>query len=122
KKLLLDNVNLPKPAASQNHFITYFRFTEVFLNYAEAANEAYGPNNDPNGYGFTARNILRAIRKRAGIEQPDPYLAGLSGKAAFRKLIRNERRLELCFEGQRFNDLRRWKDLTAFKAPVTGVF
>src|SRR5690606_9801413 len=41
KKLLLDNVSLPKPGASQNHFITYFRFTEVFLNYAEAANEAY---------------------------------------------------------------------------------
>ena len=30
-----------------------------------------------------------------------------------RDLIRNERRLELCFEGNRFWDLRRWKaDLT----------
>jgi hypothetical protein len=30
-----------------------------------------------------------------------------------RTLIRNERRLELCFEGNRFWDLRRWKaDLT----------
>jgi hypothetical protein len=30
-----------------------------------------------------------------------------------RTLIRNERRIELCFEGARFWDLRRWKeDLT----------
>ena len=30
-----------------------------------------------------------------------------------RELIRNERRLELCFEGFRFWDLRRWKaDIT----------
>ncbi len=36
-----------------------------------------------------------------------------------RKLIRNERRIELCFEGFRFWDLRRWKeDLTD---PAKGV-
>jgi hypothetical protein len=36
-----------------------------------------------------------------------------------RKLIHNERRLELCFEGHRFWDLRRWKeDITV---PATGI-
>ncbi|MGV8094982.1 MAG: RagB/SusD family nutrient uptake outer membrane protein [Mangrovibacterium sp.] len=33
----------------------------------------------------------------------------LGDKAAMRQLIRNERRLELCFEGTRFWDLRRWQ-------------
>lgn len=122
KKLLLDNVSLTAPATSQDHFLAYFRFTEVFLNYAEAANEAYGPDADPEGFGFTPRAVISAIRKRAGINQPDAYLATLTTKAEFRELVRNERRLELCFEGFRFNDLRRWKALTAYQAPVKGAF
>lgn len=122
KKFMLDNVSLTTPAVSQNHFNTYYRLTELFLDYAEAANEAYGPDADPNGYGFTARAVVAAIRKRAGITQPDAYLATLTTKDAFRPLLRNERRLELCFEGQRFFDVRRWTDLTTFKAPVTAAF
>lgn len=122
KKFMLDNVTLSTPAVSQNHFRTYFRITEVFLNYAEAANEAYGPDADPNAYGFTARSVIAAIRRRAGITQPDAYLASVLSKEDFKALVRNERRLELCFEGQRFNDLRRWNDLTDFKAALTGAF
>ncbi|TZF85513.1 RagB/SusD family nutrient uptake outer membrane protein (plasmid) [Pedobacter sp. BS3] len=122
KKFVLDNVSLGSTITNQNHFNTYFRFTEVYLAYAEAANEAYGPDADPNGFGFTARAVIAGIRKRAGITQPDAYLATITSKATFRDLIRNERRLELCFEGQRFFDVRRWKDLTDFKAPVSGAF
>lgn len=123
KKLLLDNVSLTAPATSQDHFLAYFRFTEIFLNYAEAANEAYGgPDADPEGFGFTPRTILTEIRKRAGISQPDAYLATRTTQGEFQQLVRNERRLELCFEGFRFNDLRRWEDLTAYQAPVNGVF
>src|SRR5690606_7381666 len=82
-----------------------------FLSFAEAANEAWGP--DGSQAGFSAREIIAAIRKRAGIEQPDAYLASITNPEAMRTLIRNERRLELCFEGFRFWDLRRWKvDLT----------
>jgi hypothetical protein len=80
----------------------------MYLTYAEAANEAYGPDADPNGFGFTARDIIKAIRKRAGLEQPDDYLASLQGKDQLRSLIQNERRLEFCFEGMRFWDIRRW--------------
>jgi hypothetical protein len=122
KKFVLDNVNVSDPVVNQKHFKTYFRFTEIFLNYAEAANEAYGPDADPNGYGFSARAVLEAIRKRAGISQPDVYLASVTSKGDFRKLVHNERRLELCFEGKRFDDLRRWNDLAHFKAAVKGVF
>jgi len=49
------------------------------------------------------------LRKRAGIVASDPYLASITSKEAFAGLIQNERRLELCFEGFRFWDLRRWK-------------
>ena len=52
---------------------------------------------------------MAAIRKRGGISQPDSYLASISSKEELRNLIRNERRIELCFEGFRFWDLRRWK-------------
>ena len=39
-----------------------------------------------------------------------------------RELIRNERRLELCFEGFRFWDLRRWKvDMTKLNETVKGM-
>jgi len=122
KKFLLDNVSLTTPEVSQNHFNTYFRVTELFLDYAEAANEAYGPDADPNGYGFTARNLISAIRKRAGITQPDAYLTTLTNTANFRGLIHNERRLELCFEGQRFFDVRRWNDLSSFKSTLNAAF
>jgi len=108
KKLLREDVNLnPNSVSNQKHFNTHIRYTELFLNYAEAANEAWGPDESPTG--FTARQVIAAIRKRAGITQPDAYLQSVTGQDAMRTLIRNERRLELCFESFRFWDLRRWK-------------
>jgi hypothetical protein len=121
KKFLLDNVNVENPEVKQNHFYTYLRMTELFLNYAEAANEAWGPDLDPGSVGFTARQAIAAIRLRAGIDAADPYLAGLNSQEQFRELIRNERRLELCFEGHRFWDIRRWGDIETMKNPVYGV-
>ena len=39
-----------------------------------------------------------------------------------RELIRNERRLELCFEGFRFWDLRRWKvDMNKLNEAAKGM-
>jgi starch-binding outer membrane protein, SusD/RagB family len=110
KKLLRGDVNLnPATRVPQAHFYTFFRYTEMFLIYAEAANEAWGPNSDPKGHGYTAADVIRAIRNRAGIPQPDQYLVAVSAsKETMRDLVRNERRIELCFEGFRFWDLRRW--------------
>jgi hypothetical protein len=107
------NVNMdPKQSSQARHFYTQIRWTEMYLNYAEAANEAWGPD-DKSHFPFSARDVIAAIRKRAGIAAADPYLASLTTKEQMRELIRNERRLELSFEGFRFWDLRRWNsDLT----------
>ncbi|UMB54132.1 RagB/SusD family nutrient uptake outer membrane protein [Lutibacter sp. A64] len=108
KKLLQPGVRINNDGTTtgQKHFDVYFRYTELFLILAEAANEIGGPDNKIDG--MSARDIIAAIRERAGITQPDNYLASISSKEAMRDLIRNERRLELSFEGHRFWDLRRW--------------
>ena len=122
-KLLRTDVNYdPAARNTKIHFFAHERWTEILLNYAEAANEKYGPDGDA-GYGFTPRNVIAAIRKRAGIAQPDNFLATVTSAAAMREVIRNERRLELCFEGFRFWDLRRWKvDLTKLTETAKGVY
>jgi starch-binding outer membrane protein, SusD/RagB family len=119
KKLCREDINLnPASQVTKAHYVPKIRYTEMLLIYAEAANEAFGPNGT-GSYTFSARDVIAAIRKRAGISQPDNYLASITTAADMRTLIRNERRLELSFEGFRFWDLRRWKaNLTE---PVKGV-
>jgi hypothetical protein len=110
RKLMREDVNLnPNSTSTQKHYPVHIRYTEIFLAYAEAANEAWGPDGT-GSFGFSARNVIADIRKRAGITQPDNYLASVITKEDMRKLIRNERRLELSFEDFRFWDLRRWKE------------
>ncbi len=74
------------------------RYGEVLLNYAEAQNEAVGP--DASVY-----EALNLLRKRAGIA---PLPTGLS-KDRMQQEIRHERRIELVGEGQYYWDLRRWR-------------
>ncbi|HET7178560.1 MAG TPA: RagB/SusD family nutrient uptake outer membrane protein, partial [Chryseosolibacter sp.] len=54
----------------------------------------------------------------------DPYLDEVAGagEAAFDALVRNERRIETCFEGLRFYDMQRWSTtLEEMSQPVHGV-
>jgi hypothetical protein len=123
KKFMNESVNLkPGSSVSAAHTYTLFRVTEAILNYAEAINEASGPDADPNAYGFTARSLLLEIRKRGGITQPDAYLASITDAAGMRNLIKSERRVELCFEGFRFWDIRRWNQVPTMQAPVAAAF
>ena len=89
----------------QRHTWYLFRLGEVYLNLAEAMNEAYGPESDPDGVGMTALEAVNMIRSRAGM--PD-FPTALS-KAEFRAKLQNERRVELAFENHRFWDVRRWE-------------
>ena len=122
RKLLRDDCN-PNPSSqlAQFHYPVYIRFTEIFLAYAEAANEAWGPKGAGNN-GYSAYDVIKAIRQRAGIGVGgnDPYLETCAGDPEMmRQLIRNERRIEMCFENKRFWDMRRWKlDLNQ---PAKGV-
>jgi starch-binding outer membrane protein, SusD/RagB family len=86
--------------------------TEMYLIYAEAVNEAFGqPDVAPAGFSFSAKDALEMVRKRAGISA-DPYLEAVSGNSSdFRDLVKNERRIELCFTSERFHDLRRWNEI-----------
>lgn len=84
-----------------------FRMSEVYLNYAEAANEAYGPTGAAPGSSLTALAAINIIRNRVGMPNVDSRYTG--SKDLFRERIRNERAIELCFEGHRYDDLRRWK-------------
>jgi len=76
------------------------RYAEVLLNYAEAANEVDGPTAD-------VYSAINQIRNRENVKMP-PLTAGLS-KDQMRDAIRHERRIELAFEGFRYDDLKRWK-------------
>lgn len=122
KKHLNQDVNVnPDSETPSYHYKSFIRYTEIFLGYAEAANEAWGPTGTgPNSY--SAYDVIKGIRQRAGIgvNSTDEYLESASNnKDMMRELIHNERRLELCFEGFRFWDLRRWKkDITE---PAKGM-
>lgn len=109
KKLLREDCD-PNPNSknAKYHYPVYIRYTEIFLDYAEAANEAWGPQGR-GSHNYSAYDVIKAIRHRAGIID-DGYLDECAAsKEKMRELIRNERRLELCFENKRFVDLRRWK-------------
>ncbi|MGE7773276.1 RagB/SusD family nutrient uptake outer membrane protein [Chitinophaga sp. NPDC101104] len=91
--------------SNANHNFPIFRYGQVMLDCAEATNEAQGP---------VARvfALLRDIRRRGGIEAGADGKYGVpdvADKAAMRIFIRNERRIEMAFEEQRFWDIRRWK-------------
>ncbi len=88
----------------------FIRYAEVLLNYAEAQNEAAGPD-------ASVQDAINQVRARSG----QPPVGALS-QNDMRDRIRNERRVELSFEEHRFFDVRRWKlGSTYFKDPVRKV-
>lgn len=82
-----------------------FRFADIILIWAEAVNELYGPVNRGEYY-LTATTILNQTLVRHGGLTELP-LTGIT-KEELRSRIREERFIELAFEGQREWDLRRW--------------
>jgi starch-binding outer membrane protein, SusD/RagB family len=102
------------------------RLGELYLNYAEAANEAYGPTTAAPGATMSAADAINYMRNGPNRWTP-AQLAPVQAKFttstdAFRPRVKNERIVELCFEGQYFYDIRRWKDAPAsYTGPVMGV-
>ncbi|UCS94034.1 RagB/SusD family nutrient uptake outer membrane protein [Echinicola marina] len=83
------------------------RMSELYLNFAEAANEAWSSPAIKDGRClYSAEEALNLVRNRA--KMPNINSKFLD-KAGFRERTRNERRIELCFEDHRLFDIRRWK-------------
>ena len=113
------------------HCVFFLRWAHMCLMFAEAANNAVGPTTPIDG--LTAKQALAYIRNRKvntgtvdenGVGTGgDPYLDECcASKAAFDALVKNEWRVETCFEGLRFLNVRRWaKSVDEINVPVSGV-
>jgi len=88
------------------------RFAEVMLDYAESANET--------GNLSLAKELVRSIRQRAGIEQGsfDYGLSLASNREQMRDLMMNERQIEFAFEGKRYHDLRRTRRMHTLQGTI----
>ncbi|GAA4304797.1 RagB/SusD family nutrient uptake outer membrane protein [Compostibacter hankyongensis] len=97
------------------------RLAGLYLLYAEAQNEASGPGQEVFRY-------IDAVRERAGLPTVEDAWTNYSTspgkyttKEGMREIIRRERLIELAFEGQRYWDLRRWKEAAkTLNQPITG--
>ena len=114
-----DGVLTPGATVTTQHYTPLLRKSEVFYNYAEASNEAYGPMGKGPGCTYSAYDIIKTIRAAYGITD-ETYLNEMAAdKDSFRALIANERRLDFAFEDMRYFDLRR--TLSPLDETVKGV-
>ncbi len=104
KKYVDETLNLATGQTSAKQWI-YFRLSDIYLNYAEAMNEAFGPSV-PDTLKVTALQALNAVRTRTGVAMP--AVSAAVTKEEMRERIRKERRVELAFEDHRYWDVRRW--------------
>ncbi|MDE6153097.1 MAG: RagB/SusD family nutrient uptake outer membrane protein, partial [Muribaculaceae bacterium] len=95
-KKYVNNIPWDNTVTGARHACPIFRYAEVLLNAAEALNES--------GQTGEAVKYVDQVRARVGM----PSYAGKS-QDELRERIRNERRIELCFEDHRYYDSRRWK-------------
>lgn len=93
---------------SYPHIYPIIRYSEMYLDYAEALYEATG---DPDfkgtiasvNYTMSPREAVNKVRARAGVGL-------LKNGNDFRARLHNEHRVEFAFENHRFWDLRRWRE------------
>lgn len=106
--------------------IHFMNWTKMCLIFAEAANKYVGPT-DEGTYGYSARQAIAWLRNRpTNDDEPglgtfgDPYLDECAAEATtFEVLVKNEWRVETCFEGDRYYNLRRWAtDVSEINKPI----
>jgi hypothetical protein len=115
---------------SEPYTFPYMRLSELYLLYAEALNETVGDDGVPPSDVYKYVNL---VRERAGLPTTVEQAWGNSdicesksvnlhtkGKG-MREIIRRERTIELCFEGKRGEDVRRWRIAhDEFSKPILG--
>jgi hypothetical protein len=95
-----DSISIPTVGQGRSEVnMIVARYAEVLLTYAEAQNEAVGP--DPSVY-----EAINKLRRRESVALPE-LEPGLT-KEEMREVIRHERRIELALEGLYYSDIRRW--------------
>ncbi len=123
RKFLEPTIDFSKtPYGNAYHLFPIIRLSDIYLCYAEAVNEAFGPDVDPAyGLGLTARAAVLKVRKDRAKFTTDKYLDNVTTAIQMREKIKGERRIELSFEEHRYFDLRRWMDGEKLNVPVHGV-
>lgn len=109
------------PLTQTQYYPPVMRLSDLYLLYAEAVNEAGGPSAEAYRY-------IDSVRFRAGLKGVVQSWATYSNnpnkpltKDGLRSIIHQERRIELCFEGEIGWDLRRWKEyLPVLGNPIQG--
>lgn len=120
RKFMVDGVTKDN-VGEATYSTPLLRLADIYLTYAEAVFESTGSYTTvPAGLKLSAEDAVNVIRRRAG--QPDvadvlsyyegnpqPGSCELASDPAFRLLYRNERAVELAYEGVYWFDIRRWK-------------
>lgn len=99
-------------ATADNKFCVLFSRAGLYLDFAEAAVEAYGVAGKNAAWSFSAVDAIEKIRIKGGLSATaDKYLRPVAAKdlVKLKELVRNERRIETSFEGERLYDMMRWK-------------
>lgn len=112
KKYVNNDISFESGATvtKRHHNWILFRYGEILLNYAEAMANAFSPSyKDGDKFPLSALDAVNELRARSDVNMP-AYPDNIS-KEDFVRRLKNERRVELAFEGHRFWDVRRWKEL-----------
>ncbi len=103
------DISASTSSGGKRHSWVVFRLGEFYLNYAEAAFRYFGSADTKDGeLTLSAREAVNKVRARADVGMP-AFPTGMS-TADFWRRYKNERMVELAFEGHRFWDVRRWKE------------
>lgn len=124
KKMWPEKLTVSEPDQSVIMNWIWIRYTDVLLWYAEAMNQAFGPNIDGLGNGKTALDALNDVRMRIR-KEADKEKAKLNSsisKEQFQERLMNERAIEFVYEEQRWWDVIRYKKGDdVFNKPIYGV-
>lgn len=95
----------------KHHNWILFRYGEILLNYAEAMAQAFdSPTYTDSEFHMSALEAVNMLRNQRADVKMASYPSDITNEEFIRRL-KNERRVELAFEGHRFWDVRRWKEL-----------